>query len=477
MQNQGQKYAFILGREREIALEELKATLGRFGFCFGVLSITGNTAIINIEKTGECDVASLAEVLGGTIKIFDVADHLASDPVRQIIDLIETRKSGQTGKIDFGISSYNKRFTRNKINTIGLEVKRGLKGTLSTRFVALRQEDELSSIVSLKNNLAGKGIEIGIFDGDLGILVGLSNPEEWSERDYGKPASDKYSGMVPHKLARMLVNLVLGQVMTNVKFQMPNKNPNVKIQKESILFKSDGGKFDIRNSDFGFNGCQATVTDPFCGSGNILMEAMMLGCDVVGSDKSEKAVSDTKKNLEWLSENLSFNNSHLPFNDSLDHLGNEQMGNNQINAKCKMKNEKFTVFQADATSAQLIENWKLEIENYDRIVIVTELYLGEPKKFKSSPSAVRGEYAKVRELYLGFLSNMRNLGWKGVLCVIFPLVETFDGGQFSLYQNSVDEIKRLGYTDTRPPLIYGRDYQIVKREIVFLKLEARNPKS
>jgi hypothetical protein len=63
------------------------------------------------------------------------------------------------------------------------------------------------------------------------------------------------------------------------------------------------------------------------------------------------------------------------------------------------------------------------------------------------------------------------------ICLIFPRVESSDGGQVSLWSESVDEIKNLGYTLLRPPLVYGRDYQVVKREIIFLAAPERNRKS
>jgi len=70
---------------------------------------------------------------------------------------------------------------------------------------------------------------------------------------------DAKSGMLPPKLARLMVNL------TQV-------NPR-----------------------------GARLWDPFCGSGTILMEAALLGCtQIVGSDLSEKAVADTERNMRWL---------------------------------------------------------------------------------------------------------------------------------------------------------------------------------
>jgi tRNA G10 N-methylase Trm11 len=43
-----------------------------------------------------------------------------------------------------------------------------------------------------------------------------------------------------------------------------------------------------------------TVLDPFCGSGTILMEALMVGADCVGVDRDPVRIENAKRNLKWL---------------------------------------------------------------------------------------------------------------------------------------------------------------------------------
>ena len=86
--------------------------------------------------------------------------------------------------------------------------------------------------------------------------------EEWGERDYGRPRRDIRSGMLPVKLARMLINL--------------SRTP-----RNGILL------------------------DPFCGSGTIVTEAAILGFrQVIGGDLEKRAVEDTAENVGWTSRNL-----------------------------------------------------------------------------------------------------------------------------------------------------------------------------
>ena len=93
----------------------------------------------------------------------------------------------------------------------------------------------------------------------IGRTTYVQDADAWSKRDYGRPHRDEENGMLPPKLARMMVNLA----------RIPK-----------------GG----------------TVLDPFCGSGTVLMEAC-LATDakrVVGSDIEDDQVKDTEDNNAWL---------------------------------------------------------------------------------------------------------------------------------------------------------------------------------
>ncbi len=429
-----QKFAFVLGREQEICLEELKAVLNRFGICFNISRISGNVVFANIVDFSEIDAKKLIEMLGGTIKIFKFTQNsnlkiqsLSEHCARVLLD----KAKDIDHKINFGISDYSNKLSPKQVNDLGLSVKKKLKNKLRLRFVALKDFSELSSIVCLKNGLMDEGIEIGMFEDGIGELIALNDPEEWGKRDYGKPKSDKFSGMVPPKLARAMVNITLTSLEAGSKQLVSgNKIPSCQLPVASY------------RNDF-------VVVDPFCGTGNILMEAIMVGCDVIGSDISPKAVLDSKTNLEWLQSNF------------------------------KLRTSNFEIFQLDATSSSLFENWKLQIGNYDHIAIITEPYLGRPKKYKPTYAEAKSEYTRVKELYLSFLKNLsefRTSNFELRICLIFPLIETSENRRFSLYAESVDEVKKLGYTEIRPTMIYGRDYQVVKREIVLLKVKNQNEK-
>jgi len=460
------KYAFVLGRERELCFAELKAVLKRFCFDFVVFSVPDNIVFINIAAETQA-IEELADVLGGTVKIFLLIEEgnfkgQNNSLKSKIINILRKRSNG---KMNYGISSYTKYFTRNFVNNIGLSIKKELKREISLRFVALRDGDELSSIVSLKSKFVSEGAEFGLFDQGIGILLGVSNAEEWSKRDYDKPAGDKRSGMLPPKLARMMINLALGQ---GIEYRIQNTEN-----------REQGTKYRKQETE----NCRPLVIDPFCGSGNILTEAMMLGCDTFGSDVSAKAVQDSRVNTDWLLSDVISNDSEK--SHEISRLADPMARNDRAKA---------VVAQADATEedfVRLLAIHGFKLENYADAVVVTEPYLGEPKKLKPTMSAAWGEYKKIKELYISFLKNIKQLAEYSsnevrssqlsvsnnkdiALCIVFPLVETSDEGLLSLYRRSVDEIKKIGYTELQLPLIYGRDYQVVKREIVLLTI--RNTK-
>jgi len=424
-------FAFVLGRESELALSELKAVLARFGFCFSasdspdarlvdIFSITDNIAFAKIDNFSKEEAEDIINILGGTTKIYEIIESRSNKLENQIVNIISEHRATES-KLNFGISW----FAKNKaVDTFrfGLGIKKTLKNKgLSVRYVESK-ESELSTILSKKNDLAGKGIEIGVFNSTVGILLAVTNPYEWSKRDYEKPAADKYSGMVPPKLARMMVNLALDQIQDS---GLRNRDLVAITETQDLKPKT------------------CLVMDPFCGSGNIILEAMLLGYDVFGSDISSRAVRDTQANIDWLLTEYGI----------------------QKSAFCIKEADAVTVdFKKMLNANDCITN------NYSNYIIVTEPFLGEPKKFTPSLNAARGEYRKIRDMYIQFLDNvakLQNSDSKIVFCIVFPLVETTEGDSYSLYEESVDEIRKLGYTLIRK-FNYGREYQVVKREIVLL---------
>ncbi|MBI3336238.1 RsmD family RNA methyltransferase [Candidatus Peregrinibacteria bacterium] len=107
-----------------------------------------------------------------------------------------------------------------------------------------------------------------LFDGKnifVGRTIAAHDPDWYTERDIQKPVRDMTTGLLPPKLAQVMLNF---------------------------------GEWLVKKSDSKTK--KLIVYDPFCGSGVIPMEAMLRGWPVLASDISQRAINATEKNLEWL---------------------------------------------------------------------------------------------------------------------------------------------------------------------------------
>jgi tRNA G10 N-methylase Trm11 len=377
-----ESYYFILGRENKISQKELLSVLAGFGFCFDDINFILSQEVleINLQVTPD-KVADLINVLGGTVKIYQ---KISPRDVK-LFELL--KKENISKKVIFAVSNYSAE--KLDIFRDALTVKKALR--IPIRIIAGKEDGRLSSAQSFQYKMADENIEYGVFDTGWARLIAVQNIDEWTRHDYGKPKSDAVSGMLPPKLARMMVNIV--------RFYSGIKDP--------------------------------LLLDPFCGSGNVLIEGVSLGLPVKGSDISEKAVADTLANLSWFD------------------------GKNDHDIKI-----------ADATKF----DYSIINQNF---IIATEPFLGQPRKAKLRVEEENQAKGEISRLYIDFLKQLKETADSSKLIslvLVFPLFELANGKKLSIFNECVDTIADIGYTSICPPLWYGRDYQVVKREIVILKL-------
>lgn len=251
---------FIFGSNPQISLAELDAVIGS-----GVLKLIFRECAI-ADLPDDADIPALQERLGGTVKIGrvigQVKENELSGALKKALD--------EENKHIFGISAYSAGISANikaiqeKIKRIGLGLKKEFKAAgLRSRF-AVSREDNLSSAAVVKNKLLNEGVEFLVLAGAKEFILGktltVQDFEKYNLRDYGRPCPAPRSGMLPPKLAQMMINIS-------------------KIRKNQ------------------------TLLDPFCGSGTILQEAVNLGIEnLIGSDNEADAVSGSQKNLAWFQE-------------------------------------------------------------------------------------------------------------------------------------------------------------------------------
>lgn len=196
--------------------------------------------------------------LGGVIRLgeFLGADELPKT-IQKIADFLAEKHTGQS-KITFGISCFN--FNEN--HKILLETKKSLKKKgFSVRF-ANRNFQNLDAGTLHKEKLLGeKGSEIVILRNKNRYFafatVGAQDVERFAERDFKKPVRDMQVGMLPPKLALMMLNLT---------------------SKNGVL--------------------PASVWDPFCGTGTVLVEAQNLGISATGSDIAPAMITASEANFK-----------------------------------------------------------------------------------------------------------------------------------------------------------------------------------
>lgn len=395
------KYFFVLGTNLSLSLAELSALYPNNEWL-----VYDSVAVSEFKD--ELDVNNLMAFLGGIIKIGEVIKEISLANRHALMDTVKkellssARNDDLSGKFNFGFSFYNKKRIEGDFFKLGLAIKKDLKNIGVSSRMVMSREPILSSVVVEQNKLIKNGLEICFMVDKSRVLLGKTlvvQPfKELSKRDFGRPNRDDHSGMIPPKLAQIMINLA----------RRDEKDFSKKI-----------------------------ILDPFCGSGTILMEAYLMGFkNIIGSDLSDRAVMDSKKNMDWV-----------------------------LDLKGDKKSAGIKIFKSDVLD--LAE--KLEKNSVD--FIVCEPYLGPQRGYKKFDEVV----AELNDLYsrsLEVLFEILKPG--GHVCMIWP--------QFRAENNIWKLNPDLGKFETRPTLdlkktntfgikntvVYGRAEQKVWREIVVL---------
>ncbi len=242
------QYLAALGRDRNLSLGELETILGADG-------IESNLDTAVLSKP--IDLSKL----GGITKIGRV---IGRQPISRPFDLpgeIAGHLPDQTGKLNLGLSYYGFRLNPRQVAAAGLDLKRKLDRSL--RLVLPRSGMALSAAQTKFNGLTQAGLEVMVARTATEYIWAIAEQVQdidwYSRRDYGRPARRPKVGMLPPKLAQILINLTA-----------PTK----------------------------------PVYDPFCGVGTILSEALLLGRASGGSDISPDRITDSRSNLSWLTREV-----------------------------------------------------------------------------------------------------------------------------------------------------------------------------
>jgi len=252
-------YIAILGRQPALGMAELEHLYGATNtHWFSDQTATVKTDNLSIER------------LGGTQKAGQVVIELPADDwhrvSQKIVQAYVQAWSGFEGKITLGISVYGFNIDGREVQKTGIILKQKLKkNNVSMRLIP-NTEAILNTATAHHNKLglSNNKVELIVVRGGNGRVIvaestGAQNITALAKRDQERPKRDAFVGMLPPKLAQMMLNM-------------------------SLTIDSPALR----------------ILDPFCGTGVILQEAALMHHAVYGTDLSEKMVKYSQANLEWL---------------------------------------------------------------------------------------------------------------------------------------------------------------------------------
>lgn len=363
-------YCFV-GHQPELSILEIESMTGK-----RPAVLKGEIVTLDDDSS----VLDIADKLGGTSKIARSVTAVDQDQV--LSKLQELIMAGSAKNIAIN-------------NCTGTPVTpsdiRGIKTAVTeqrpVRFVSF--EDRGHELVMLKKqhvvefNLIPENDKVTIAE-----TVWIYDGFGFAARDRKKPYQDIKRGMLPVKIARIMVNLA------------------IQGQEGKIVF------------------------DPFCGTGTVLSEAVMVGSRVIGSDIDHLAVSGAETNLSWLS------------------------------SRYNIKDEVYDLFVSDATHVSSV------VSMVD--AIVTEPLMGPLLDVRSQipDEKVRNIAKGLDKLYRGALKAwLPLLPQKGRVVITLP---TFRLGSHEIPTISVDTITSLGY-NYFSSVAYSKSGATVIRNITILE--------
>lgn len=243
------KYVAIAGRQPLISLAEIQALYDKAARLVGKKLV-----FFEVNEDDEENISPDINRLGGSLKLGKFFDTDFS----KLAKFLAT--AHPEGKITLGISDFSKQKKSGLAKQKSMELKRSLARMGRSVRVITSNEPEISSATAHHNQLGEKAgcFEIFLIDSEIYLSLGTQNITAYTERDQARPARDAKVGMLPPKLAQILINLC-GKLPEGIR-----------------------------------------VLDPFCGTGVVLQEAAIMGYVPYGTDLNERMVEYSKKNLNWL---------------------------------------------------------------------------------------------------------------------------------------------------------------------------------
>lgn len=447
----------ILGRQPEISLAELESVFG----AENVTPVGSYAALVDSKEP-------LPQLrLGGTMKSARMITRLKGADANQAFEYLQkeivvyANEQVFDGKIQLGFSLYGYKAQKNWLLKKSLEIKKVLKKAGRSVRIIENKAEALEAAQILYNKLTGpQGIEILIVKDGTDTIVAqttaVQDIDAYAARDFERPKRDAYVGMLPPKLSQIMINLAIQQ------------------SNESRVKSQEGSTHN--SSLISHNSHDVVVLDPFCGTGVVLQEALLMGYDAYGTDLSQKMVDYSTKNLQWLTDSVipdsdrESSQSYIANGDAKSNWIPDRAGDDTL--KWKTENGKWKVEPGDATD----HTWDFSrnTTNDQRITIVCETYLGTPLTSLPNQQKLNKIMDEANQIAEGFLKNLAPQIKPGTkLCLALP-AWSLGNGKFK-HLKMLDHLTDLGYNQLdfvhcKPSeLIYHRPDQIVARELTVLE--------
>ena len=253
----------LLGRQPALGVAELESLYG----AAAIRRASQTSALIDLPWQ-----AISFPRLGGSIKLGEVIAVLEQANWQHVEKYLYKlgpilAKELPEGKIQLGMSAYDLDISPQKLLASGLTLKKILRKSGRSVRLSPNTEPALSSAQVIHNHLTGeRGCELLFVRDGAKIIIARTKAVQdiasYTLRDRGRPKRDIRVGMLPPKLAQIIINLAIAQ------------NP------------------------------VHEILDPFCGTGVVLQEAFLMELYTYGSDLEQRMVEYSEKNLEWISDQV-----------------------------------------------------------------------------------------------------------------------------------------------------------------------------
>lgn len=388
------QHFFLLGSTPELSWLELSQT---FPDICGLMRLSNQIAGSRILPPNFTPTQILAK-LGGVVKIAQLITELPVNQGEPVITEIISHLEQGDNRVQFALAEWGRdhlpkiepQTLKKQLIETGKSVRyrTGPRSGLSAAI--LLHEHDLQEIIVITTN-----------DGTyLAKTSAVQNIDQWQIEDRAKPFAQHERGLLPPKVARMMVAISLGKL--------------------SFDKKSDS--------------THTKLWDPFCGSGTVLFEGLLLGVpSVYGSDLDMESIRGTEQNWNWFAQAFQ---DHITANQSL------------------------VAFQSDATNLQAPPFEPRSISH-----IVTEPFLGKPTPNLKQISNIQ---SGLERMYKGMFKAWRPwLQPRATIVCVFPkwqLEGEYKQKTFDLH-SLIDFLEPIGYTTSSEPVVYARPGAVVQREI------------